>query len=101
LYQVAGGTIVSPLSTIENNHDGDSLLKIIPNPNNGVFEIFSKDSLNDIEVRLYDVLGKLILEKKYSSFNSCTIDMSSERSGFYLMEVNCGGKGEHYKIVKK
>jgi len=101
LYQVAGGTIVSPLSTIENNHDGDSLLKIIPNPNNGVFEIFSNDSLNDIEVRLYDVLGKLILEKKYSSFNSCTIDMSSERSGFYLMEVNCGGKGEHYKIVKK
>ncbi len=101
LYQLAGGTINSPLFTIENNRNEASLLKIIPNPTNGIFEIVSNEAINDIDVHLYDVIGKLIFEKQFTSLNACSIDLSSERTGFYFMDVNYCGKTEHYKIVKK
>ena len=101
LYQLAGGTINSPLFTIENNRNEASLLKIIPNPTNGIFEIVSNEAINDLDVHLYDVIGKLIFEKQFTSLNACSIDLSSERTGFYFMDVNYCGKTEHYKIVKK
>ncbi|MFZ4105644.1 phospholipase D-like domain-containing protein [Flavobacterium sp.] len=100
LYQASGGTINLPLSNIDNNNNG-SLIKIIPNPNSGIFEVISSENLNDIEIRLYDILGKLIYENQYSLFSNCSIDMSSNKSGFYSMDVNYGEKSNHFKIVKK
>ena len=66
-----------------------------------IFEVISSENLNDIEIRLYDILGKLIYENQYSLFSNCSIDMSSNKSGFYSMDVNYGEKSNHFKIVKK
>ncbi|MEO0039050.1 MAG: Phospholipase precursor [Bacteroidota bacterium] len=100
VYQAAGGIIVIPLSNDENNAKEEALIKIIPNPNNGIFEIASSETIDQLEIRLFDVLGKLIQEKQYASFSNTTIDMKFEKTGFYLLEVICNGKSFHYKLVK-
>ena len=101
VYQAAGGIITTPLSNNIETIKDDGILKIIPNPNYGIFELTSNENLNSIEVLLFDVLGKQIQNKQYTSFNNFTIDMTSEKAGFYLMEVNYGEKSYHYKIIKK
>ena len=100
MYLASGGIIVNPLSNIENSAAAN-LFQIIPNPTNGIFEIASNKSINQFEFRLFDVLGKLIKENKYSTFSSCEIDLTMENAGFYLLELNYEGKSYYYKVVKK
>lgn len=100
VYLASGGIIVNPLSNIDINADSN-LFQIIPNPNNGIFEIASNKSINQFEFRLFDVLGKLIKENQYAAFSSCEIDLSMENAGFYLLELNYDGKSNFYKVVKK
>lgn len=101
VYQAAGGIIINPLANSEYQLEDFKNLKIIPNPNNGVFQLYSNEIIDSLHIRIYDVLGKLIQEKHYTEFVNSIIDMTSEMAGFYVMEVNQSGNSFHYKIVKK
>jgi phosphatidylserine/phosphatidylglycerophosphate/cardiolipin synthase-like enzyme len=101
VYQAAGGIIINPLANSENQLEDLKNLKIIPNPNNGVFQLFSNEPIDSLDIKIYDVLGKLVQEKHFTQFVNSLIDMTSERAGFYVMEVNHDGNSLHYKIVKK
>ena len=100
MYQIAGGVIAVPLSNIENTKE-DSILKIVPNPNNGIFDIVSTKNIEHLELTVYDVFGKRIATKKINSFNTITMDLSPESSGFYFMEATADGKIYHYKFIKR
>ncbi|MEY2923149.1 MAG: Phospholipase precursor, partial [Bacteroidota bacterium] len=100
VYQAAGGIIINPLANSENQLEDFKNLKIIPNPNNGVFQLFSSVPIDSLDIKIYDVLGKLVQEKHFTEFVNSLIDMTSEMAGFYVMEVNHDGNSFHYKIVK-
>ena len=100
MYQLAGGTLVAPLSNIESTKE-NSLLKIVPNPNNGIFDVVSANTIEHLELNIYDILGKKIALKSYNFFGTTTINLSTESSGFYFMEANVDGTIYHYKFIKK
>ena len=100
VYQAAGGIIINPLANSENQLEDFKNLKIIPNPHNGVFQLFSSVPIDSLDIKIYDVLGKLVQEKHFTEFFNSLIDMTSEMAGFYVMEVNHDGNSFHYKIVK-
>lgn len=72
---------------------------LYPNPNNGSFNVNFTPVSNDVKVCVYDIRGRQIYEKKYTSngyFNS-TIDLNNTSKGVYVVAIFDGDK----KIVKK
>ena len=71
-----------------------------PNPASDFVTISLKDTANSIStVTVYDVLGKMILQKKASnSITTDTVDLSSVNPGIYFIEVQTEN---NTKVVKK
>jgi hypothetical protein len=81
-------------------------VKIIPNPNNGNFNIqFANNSSNGngVKVLVYDMRGRVILENNFensATFNQ-NIQLNNAQSGVYLLTVTDGEIKQTKKIVVK
>ncbi len=100
LFELAGGVITPPLSTISATYQ-DGLLKIYPNPNNGLLHLFANQTIDHLDINIVDILGKKISSAKYDLFTQNTIDISNQPSGMYFIEAIIDGNVEHFKIVKE
>ena len=71
-----------------------------PNPASDFVTVSLKDSTNSIStISVYDVLGKMILQKKANdAVTTDTVDLSSVNPGIYFIEVQTDNNN---KIVKK
>ena len=71
-----------------------------PNPASDFVTITLKDSTNSLSIlTVYDVMGKMILQKKtIGTITSYTIDLSSVNPGIYFIEVQTEN---NTKVVKK
>ncbi len=99
LFQLAGGIITPSLSTTTSTyHDG--LLKIYPNPNHGLLYLFANQTIDHLEVIMYNILGEKIITTRYDSFAQNTIDISNQPRGIYFIEANIAGSVQHFKIIK-
>ena len=80
----------------------DNLFTIYPNPNNGEFSIqVNSSSSNNILVEVYDLRGRLILNKSYDnsgSFNE-KLNLGNVQSGLYLLNVSDGSRKSTKKIL--
>lgn len=101
VYLTSGGIIINPLANTETQLEDHANIKIIPNPNNGIFELLANKPIDIFNIKIYDILGKVIQEKQYSAFINSSIDMNSEEAGFYMLEVKYEGETFRYKIIKK
>jgi len=75
--------------------------KIYPNPSRGEINIsFTKDT-NEVELTLYDLLGRKIAEKYYADpiqyFNE-SIDLSTLAKGIYILRIKNGNHFSSRKI---
>ena len=100
MFELAGGVITPPLSTSSLTFQ-NSLLKIFPNPNHGMLHLISTQTIEHLEITLYDVLGNKIMTTTFDGFTQNTIDISNQPSGMYFMEANSDGSISHFKIVKE
>ncbi|OFY92349.1 MAG: hypothetical protein A3K10_17490 [Bacteroidetes bacterium RIFCSPLOWO2_12_FULL_31_6] len=80
---------------IINNH---------PNPNNGSFQISVTRNDKPIsikEIKVYDIMGKIIWEIDASTNNIFTIDITSYSSGIYYVRcINEFDETEMKKLIK-
>lgn len=76
-------------------------LSVYPNPTNSFLSIEVKtDKQRDLLLSLFDINGKLILQKKMVG-NKQTIKMQNNKSGTYILKVTEGNKEiKTYQIVK-
>ena len=75
--------------------------KIYPNPNKGIFNVeFNSNSTNDIKVGVYDLRGRLIMDKSYTNTGrfSEKLQLQNVQSGIYLVTVQDGKTKETKKI---
>ena len=77
------------------NDDLDENIIIYPNPTEDI--LFISGNENELEVSIYDLLGKRVM--KVSVINR--IDISLLSIGTYLVYINNGTKVSQYKIIKK
>jgi lysyl endopeptidase len=70
-------------------------LTVMPNPSNGVFNVYFDDN-QDKNIKLFDALGQLILEKNTNE-QRFTIDLASFSKGVYLAQFST----RQGKVVKK
>ncbi|UYW01174.1 T9SS type A sorting domain-containing protein [Flavobacterium agricola] len=73
---------------------------IYPNPSNGIFN-FYVDTTNDIKVTIFDMTGKLILNKTYNSTtaNVHDVNLAMLAKGVYIFKVDDGKTKRSKKIV--
>jgi ELWxxDGT repeat protein len=64
--------------------NNDQTLLVYPNPSTGIFTVTSSIQLS--ELRIYNVLGKLIETKKINS-KEISIDLSGKEKGIYFYEL--------------
>jgi hypothetical protein len=80
-------------------------LSIYPNPSKGVFEVsFEATLANELNIAVRDVLGRVVLERRLASevgANKFTLDISSEATGVYLLEIKTSGSSEVVKLIKQ
>lgn len=97
LYQFAGGLLGV------NQHQYDNNLVVYPNPCNGILNIDTagNNTLTDVEITVYDILGKKIYSNNYSNLVHETIDLSSQATGLYLINAQSDAKTAHFKILKQ
>lgn len=73
-----------------------STSKIYPNPNSGRFLIETNKQVN---IRIIDLHGKIILEKILNEGQN-TIDISDCENGVYFVDFNNGEKSSSFKIIR-
>ena len=77
---------------LANTINVKNILSISPNPVDDILSIkYNIDSPVNLNIDIYDVSGKLILEKayfKYSNSNDITIDTYFLKSGIYILQIN-------------
>ncbi|MFL5765481.1 MAG: T9SS type A sorting domain-containing protein [Bacteroidia bacterium] len=80
-------------------------LEIAPNPNNGSFQVnVSKDRkpVSIKEMKVYDIMGKVIWETRASSNSSFSVDISDYASGIYYVKcVTESGELLTKKLIKQ
>ncbi|PHR71351.1 MAG: hypothetical protein COA67_06505 [Lutibacter sp.] len=92
------GVIATVLSVEENIFD---VFNIYPNPSNGTVNI-SLSSIDDVQVSLYDIRGRLISSEVHAN-NSGTfkkeLNFGTVSSGVYLLNVKSGNKTATKKLI--
>ncbi len=78
-------------------------LRVIPNPNNGVFTVSyqlpqNKEGMLTITNQLGDVIYK---EKRPQWLSICNINVSKLPQGVYLVTIESNGKRKNVKFVKQ
>jgi subtilisin-like proprotein convertase family protein len=76
--------------------------KVYPNPSNGIFNVqFTSKNTSDVEITVFDLLGRKISQKKYftsaTSFNE-TVNINQISSGLYILQVKRGNEVSSQKL---
>lgn len=73
----------------------DNSCAIIPNPNNGIFRIETKD-LSISKIKIYTIIGEIIYESKKPNEE---IDLSTEPKGTYFIEIDSENNTSYNKLL--
>lgn len=78
----------------------NKFISIYPNPNNGKFNIFLKNSIPKMQVDIYNTLGQKIYESStLSPLPENEIDFSLHPKGIYFIKINNGYDNYTDKII--
>jgi Concanavalin A-like lectin/glucanases superfamily/Secretion system C-terminal sorting domain len=85
----------------EDNADGQKVI-IYPNPTKGQLkiEIQGNEKVTNTVIYLYDLSGKLLINKKQFDSN-IPLDLSKYSPGGYILKIIMGTKTSEWKIVKE
>ena len=92
LYLYYGKLNTTTLSISDLSLNG---ISVYPNPTEGIVNIKGKESVDAI--RLFNISGQIIKEV----VNANSIDISSQRSGLYMIEIEDEGKTSVAKLIKR
>lgn len=94
------GGVVASLTLGVNDFITLSKFKISPNPVSSEFEIKLPDGINQVNMDIFDVFGKLLYSSQVSKLKS-SIDISSWDSGIYLVRINSDRGTQTKRIIKQ
>lgn len=96
--------IISSPQGIETN-DLNNLVSIYPNPNNGEFSLYvNTGSVSDLQLKIYDVKGQLILDEIYKQNTKGSVkkyNLSNYGKGIYLIQLISDKETQTTKMVVK
>lgn len=97
----AGGTIYKIVDTSLGNESFEkNLFKIYPNPAKNILFIDKSESNYPTKIEIFDVNGKLVLQKETEKISQNKIDISKLVKGLYFVTIkNDNNENSQYKLV--
>ena len=92
-YQVRTGQNIN--SVIENNFEYD--VNLYPNPNSGQFYIDLGNQYNDVDIEIFDALGKRVYHSKDSG-NDLKVNFNGSK-GNYILSISSDDKKAKIQFV--
>jgi hypothetical protein len=84
-----------------NENIKNNLFSIFPNPSHGVYQIvFENTNMSDLEIEVYDLTGRLVLNQNVNYNNNLYIDLSKEASGIYFLKVKTNHGEQIIRLLK-
>jgi len=93
-------TVDVTLTAVGINENQSLLFDIYPNPSNGKIHVNFNKNINNIQLVVTDVRGKVIVNKKINQ-NENMIDLSGNKPGIYFIRVNNKDNVYTGKIILK
>ena len=78
--------IVFDSSTIDVLEIMNDLIKVYPNPSNGIFNV-NLISKSDISLNIFDLSGRLVSSNKLKNIKNIEVDISDKLSGTYILKL--------------
>lgn len=98
---ICSGGDLTPVLSVEN-FDLEDQFSLYPNPNSGDFTIKFNDVSGDVNVEVFDMRGRRILQNTYDNVSSQfdkSLSLGDVQSGIYLLNVKNNGRTITKKIV--
>ena len=88
--------------TLSVNEFEASSIKLYPNPTSNILNV-SVEQLNELpdNMKLYNMLGQLVLEKDINNTNDLSIDMSNLNNGMYFLKLQRDAQSISIPVMKK
>lgn len=80
--------------------DSSTKIYVYPNPTNNYINISSEKTLDNVEITISDLQGKIVFNNKYKIILSEKIDFDYP-IGTYILNINSNTINQHIRIVKK
>jgi len=74
--------------------------KLYPNPFQDIIKFQFQDDFDDLQVTIFDVLGKHLLVEQISQ-NSPFINVNNLSQGIYILRIDQNEKSKSFKMIKK
>ncbi|MCG8700089.1 MAG: sulfatase-like hydrolase/transferase, partial [Bacteroidales bacterium] len=82
---------------LKPNSYSREILKVIPNPNNGVFTVQLLEQVEPVNYEIYSLTGKMV--NRGITTESISVDLSLMTPGIYLFKYMAGGLSKVEKII--
>jgi hypothetical protein len=92
-YSASSPTPNAANTVLSTSFSKNNLVSIKPNPTNGI--VFFIDNKESLDVKLYDMTGKLQLVTTTTNY----LDVSHFTHGIYLMHINQGQQQQLMKLI--
>lgn len=102
--QVSNGTCVDtsacmPINSVGLNELSTGLIRIYPNPSEGVFNLVFTDEVEVFTYSVQDIGGRIVKSEANITGKTSAIDLSKEPKGFYFLRVANGENSEVFKLI--
>lgn len=101
LWSIYNSTLGQCMTTGLKSNVMNNEFSIWPNPSNGILNIRSAKTQDDIVIQIVDVLGKVYYTNSYQQFDHTAIDLSNMTSGIYFIKLTNKDGSISKKIVKQ
>ena len=91
-------TVNQPTASVDTNLKLS--FSIYPNPVDSFVNISSRMAGNEVEVEIYDLLGRLNISKTQVASNLMTMDVSQLSQGLYFLKLTMGDLQQSRKFIK-
>lgn len=76
-------------------------IKAYPNPSNGLFEMFIPNSIDTIDLEVYNIQSQLVISKTYiANAGKVQLNLKDKPNGIYFVKVNTA-QPVFIKVIKK
>ncbi len=92
---------VQVLSASVDELDFTSLFTVYPNPGTGVYTLSSTQWLRELHIRIYSLTGQVVYSQHALSGQTVQLDISTQQTGIYVMEITSGDRRGYIRLIKQ
>ena len=92
-YQIVGVGI--------RNINSDNSIELFPNPSSDIVTIDFEQTIDFLEISIYDIAGKVVLFEEYENTNTAKLNISDLKGGVYFIKIDNENIEKYLKLIVK